>query len=56
MKRGDQGRSRTAGRIKRGGGNGGEPVRSPPGQTEISLAVWLILVMSSGVRTGSAAR
>lgn len=29
-KRGDRGRRRTVGRIKRGGGNGGEPVRSPP--------------------------
>lgn len=38
MKRGDRGRSHTAGRIERGDGNGGEPVRSPSGQTEISLA------------------
>jgi hypothetical protein len=30
-KRGDRGRRRTMGRINRGGGNGGEPVRSPPG-------------------------
>ena len=30
-KRGDRGRSRTVGRIKRGGGDGGEPVRSPLG-------------------------
>jgi len=44
MKRGDRGRSRTMGRIEHGGGNGGEPVRSPSGQNEISLAVWLILV------------
>lgn len=29
-KRGDRGRCRTVGRINRGGGNGGEPVRSPP--------------------------
>ena len=28
---GDRGRSRTVGRIKRGGEDGGEPVRSPPG-------------------------
>jgi len=27
MKRGDRGRRRTLGRIKRGDGNGGEPVR-----------------------------
>jgi len=38
MKRGDRWRSRTVGRIERGDGNGGEPVRSPSGQTEISLA------------------
>jgi hypothetical protein len=31
-KRGHRGRSRTVGRIKRGGGNGGEPVRSPLGR------------------------
>ena len=44
MKRGDRGRSLTAGRIERGDGNGGEPVRSPSGKSEISLAVRLILV------------
>lgn len=38
MKRGDRGRRRTAGRIERGGGNGGDPVRSPSGQLEDSLA------------------
>ena len=38
MKRGDRRRRRTVGRIERGGGDGGEPVRSPSGQTEISLA------------------
>ncbi len=32
IKRGDRGRRRTVGRIERGGGNGGEPVRSPPGR------------------------
>jgi len=32
------------GRIERGGGDDGEPVQSPPGQHEISLAVWLISV------------
>ena len=31
-KRGDRGRSRTVGRIERGGGDGGEPVRSAPGR------------------------
>jgi hypothetical protein len=31
-------------RIDRGGGDDGEPVQSPPGQHEISLAVWLISV------------
>ncbi len=30
-KRGDRRRRRTVGRINRGGGDGGEPVRSPPG-------------------------
>jgi len=39
MKRGDRGRRRTLGRIKRGDGNDGEPVQSPPGWHEISLAV-----------------
>lgn len=29
-KRGDRRRSRTVGRIKCGGGDGGEPVRGPP--------------------------
>ena len=38
MKRGDCGRRRTVGRIERGGGNGGEPVRSPPGWLEVSPA------------------
>ena len=33
-KRGDRGRSRTVGRIKRGGGDGGEPVRSPLGWSQ----------------------
>ncbi len=32
IKRGDRGRRRTVGRIERGGGDGGEPVRSPPGR------------------------
>ena len=32
QKRGDRRRSRTVGRIKRGGGNGGEPARSPLGR------------------------
>ena len=36
--------SRIVGRIERGGGDGGEPVRSPPGRHEISLVVRLILV------------
>ena len=40
MKRGDCGRRRTAGRIERSVGDDGEPVPSPPGQHEISLAVW----------------
>ena len=31
-KRGDRGRRRTVGRIERGGGDGGEPVRSPLGR------------------------
>ena len=31
-KRGDRGRRRTVGWIKRGGGDGGEPVLSPPGR------------------------
>ncbi len=31
-KRGDRGRPRTVGRIERGGGDGGEPVRGPPGR------------------------
>lgn len=43
-KRGDRGRRCTAGRIERGGGNGGDPVRSPQGRLEVSLAVWLIPV------------
>ena len=30
-KRGDRGRRRRGGRIERGGGDGGEPARSPPG-------------------------
>ena len=38
MKRGDRWRSGTVGRIERGDGDGGEPVRSPSGQTEFSLA------------------
>jgi hypothetical protein len=38
MKRGDCGRRRTEGPIERGGGNGGEPVRSPQGRLEVSLA------------------
>jgi hypothetical protein len=42
--RGDRGRRRTVGRIDRGGGNGGDPVRNPPDRHEISLAVWLISV------------
>ncbi len=32
IKRGDRGRRRTVGRIERGGGDDGEPVRSPPGR------------------------
>lgn len=36
FKRGDRGRRRTVGRIKRGGGDGGEPVRSPPRSADIS--------------------
>ena len=31
-KRGDRRRRRTVGRIERGGGDGGEPARSPPGR------------------------
>ena len=31
-KRGDRGRRRTVGQIERGGGDGGEPVRGPPGR------------------------
>jgi len=38
MKRGDRGRSRTLGRIERGGGDGGEPVQSPQGWLETSPA------------------
>ena len=38
MKRGDRGRRRTVGRIERGGGDGGDPVRSPPGWLEVSPA------------------
>lgn len=34
-KRGDRGRRRTVGRIERGGGDGGEPVRSPQGRLEL---------------------
>ena len=44
MKRGDRRRRRTMGRIERGGGNGDDPVRSPPGRLEDSPAVWLIPV------------
>lgn len=28
------------GRIKRGGGDGGEPARSPPGRFEVSPTAW----------------
>ena len=42
MRQKSETRATTAGRIERGGGNGGETVRSPPGQNEISLAVRLI--------------
>lgn len=37
-KRGGRMRRRTAGRIERGGGNGGDPVWSPPGWLEVSPA------------------
>ena len=37
-KRGDRGRRRTVGRIERGGGDGGDPARSPPGWLEFSPA------------------
>ena len=33
-----RGKRYTAERIERGGGNGGDPVRSPPGSLEISPA------------------
>lgn len=36
IKRGDRGRSRTMRRIERGGGDGGEPVRSPLGRLTYS--------------------
>ena len=42
-KRGDRRRRRTVGRIERGCGDDGEPVQSPLGQHELSLAVWLRL-------------
>lgn len=35
--RGDRRRRRTLGRIKGGGGDGGEPVRSPPGRPVYGL-------------------
>lgn len=38
MKRGNHGRRSTVGRIERGGGNGGDPVRSPPGWLDASPA------------------
>ena len=30
--------------VNRGAGDDGEPVQSPPGRYEISLAVWLTVV------------
>ena len=52
IKRGDRGRRRTVGRIKRGGGDGGEPARSPPGWLEFSPAAWpLRLCYETGVPT-----
>lgn len=44
MKRGGCGKRCTAGRIVRGGGDGGIPSGVRPGGLRISLAVWLIEV------------
>ncbi len=35
-------RSRTVGRIERGGGDGGEPVRSPPGRPSSTAGVSML--------------
>lgn len=49
-KRGDRGRRRTVGRIDRGGGNGGEPVRSPPVAGQSGAVNTLLIKMAATER------
>lgn len=49
-KRGDHGRRRTEGRIEHGGGNGGEPARSPPGRPSYGPTACVLWAHDGGGR------